>query len=123
MAYRVASDSLFGQVIKTPLRYSGYYYAHGVVSAATLTIDLGPVGFNADGRAGWYWSIDSADPAQIEHSARGLAARLSHLFDGGRCGRAPWSAGFRFGLAVEHVRRASYMLDYRRDRRPRPTCW
>ena len=32
--------------------------------AATLHVDLGPIGFTGDARGGWYWSIDVADPAQ-----------------------------------------------------------
>jgi hypothetical protein len=109
MAYRAGYASVFGQTIKTSLRYSGYYYAHGATSAATLIVDLGPVGFTGDARGGWYWSIDSGDPAQSALD-RAVMLRDTRLYLTG----AMWSrpiTGVRFGLTVEHVRRTSTMLD------------
>jgi hypothetical protein len=109
LAYRAEPNSLVGQNIKMSLRDAAYYYAHGVVSAANLMLDLGPVGFSADARGGWYWSIDSADPAQTNIS-RNVTLHDSRIYLSAAMWSRPVSA-FRFGLGVEHVRRASYMLD------------
>ena len=109
MAYRADYASVDGQVIKTSLLYSGYYYAHGVTSAATLTLDLGPVGFTGDARGGWYWSIDSGDPSQSAIQ-RDVLLRDTRIYLSGSMWARPFS-GTRFGLTVEQVWRASYMLD------------
>jgi hypothetical protein len=109
MAYRNDYPTVFGQTIKTSLRYSGYYYAHGVTSAATLNVDLGPVGFTGDARGSWYWSIDSGDPSQSVLD-REVLLRDSRIYLTGAMWSRPMS-GLRFGLTVEHVRRASFMLD------------
>lgn len=110
MAYREAFHSLVGQDFKTPLRDSGYYYAQGVVSAATAALDLGPVGFVVDGRGAWYWSINAGDPEQsmLRRDVRLSDSRI-HL------SAAMWTrpavGGARLGMAVEQVWRASHMLD------------
>jgi hypothetical protein len=112
MAYRSDGMLLVGQVIKTPLRDSGYYYAHGLVSAATVAVDLGPIGFIADARGGWYWSIDVADPVQSSIQ-RQVLLRDSRLYLTAAVWSRPVVGPLRFGLAVEHVRRTSYMLESR----------
>jgi hypothetical protein len=112
MAYWPGDPQVLGQVIKTPLRSAGYYYGHGVVSAATLLVDLGPVGFTADARGGWYWSIDSGDPEQSSIQRRVLL-HDSRLYLSASMWSRPVVGAFRFGLVVEQVRRASYMLDSR----------
>ena len=77
MAYRDDYPLVLGQTIKTPLRDSGYYYAHGLVYAATLNVDLGPIGFTGDARGGWYWSIDSAIPLNRTSSVTSCCATLA----------------------------------------------
>jgi hypothetical protein len=109
MAFLTDGASVFGQNIKTSLRAMGYYYAHGVTSAARLTIDLGPVGFSGDARGGWYWSIDSGDPAQSMLD-RAVLLRDSRIYLVGSMWTRP-VRGLRIGLTIEHVRRASRMLD------------
>jgi hypothetical protein len=109
MAYREAFYSLVGQDFKTPLRDSGYYYGQGVVSAATASLDLGPVGFVADGRGAWYWSINDADPEQST-LRRDVRLSDSRIRVSGAMWTRPALAGARFGLAVEEVWRASHML-------------
>jgi hypothetical protein len=109
MAYRTDSTSVVGQTIKTSLRSSGYYYAHGLTSAARLIVDLGPVGFCGDVRGGWYWSIDSGDPAQSALD-RAVLLRDTRLYLTGAMWTRPFTA-VRFGLTIEHVRRSSHMLD------------
>jgi hypothetical protein len=113
MAYRVESIQLVADVIKSPLRASGYYYAHGLVSAATLSVDLGPVGFSGDARGGVYWSIDVGDPEQASIQ-REVELQDRRLYLTGAMWSRPVVGALRFGLAVEHVRRASYMLDMSR---------
>ncbi len=111
MAYRADYRSVYGQIIKTPLRAGSYYYGHGVVSAATLLVDLGPIGFTGDARGAWYWSIDSGDPEQSSIQ-RDVLLRDSRIYLSGAMWSRPVVGAFRFGLAVEHVRRTSWMLDY-----------
>jgi hypothetical protein len=110
MAYREAFYSLIGQDFKTPLRDSGYYYGQGVVSAATAVLDLGPVGFVADGRGAWYWSINEGDPEQSTLQ-RDVRLSDSRVYVSGAMWTRPAVGGVRLGLAVEHVWRASHMLD------------
>jgi len=110
IAYREAYRSVVGQDIKTSLRYSGYYYAQGLVSAATTSLDLGPIGFTGSARGAWYWSIDDGDPAQSKID-RTVTLHDSRLYLAGAMWTRPAVGGFRFGLAVEHVRRGSHMLD------------
>jgi hypothetical protein len=112
MAYRAGDPTVIGQVIKTPLRYGGYYYGHGVVSAATLLVDLGPIGFTADARGAWYWSIDSGDPEQSTIQ-RKVLLRDSRLYLSGAMWSRAVAGAFRFGLVAEQVQRASTMLDSR----------
>jgi len=109
MAFRDDAALVSGQTIKTSLRYFGYYYAHGLTTAARLTIDLGPVGFTGDARGGWYWSIDSGDPAQSTLD-RAVQLRDSRIYLMGSMWARPLR-GVRFGMTIEHVRRASQMLD------------
>jgi hypothetical protein len=113
MTYKMESNPFVAEVIKSPLRASGYYYAHGLVSAATLSVDLGPIGFLGDARGGWYWSIDVGDPAQ-EAIQREVELRDSRLYLTAAMWSRPVVGALRFGLAVEQVRRASYMLDMSR---------
>jgi len=108
MAYRAYILSLVDDVIKTSLRDSGYYYGHGVVSAATLTADFGPIGFVADGRGAWYWSLNGADPAQSAIQ-RDVLLHDSRIYLSAALWTRPLGA-FRFGIGVEHVRRTSNML-------------
>jgi hypothetical protein len=112
LAYRAAILSLVDDVIKTSLRDSGYYYGHGVVGALTLTADFGPIGFVADGRGGWYWSINSADPAQTAIQ-RNVLLHDSRVYLSAAMWTRPVVGAFRLGLGVEHVRRTSVMLDTR----------
>jgi hypothetical protein len=109
MAYRTDGNLLVGQVIKTPLRDSGYYYAHGVVSAATVALDFGPIGFVTDARGGWYWSIDIADPEQ-SNIQRQVLLRDDRVYLTAAMWSRPVIGALRFGLAVEHIRRSSTML-------------
>jgi hypothetical protein len=110
MAYRENYRTLLGQVIKTSLSDSGYYYGQGVVSAVTASIDLGNVGFVTDARGAWYWSFDDADPAQsnIQYDVTLHDARL---YLSAAMWTRPVAGWARFGLAVEHIRRTSNMLD------------
>jgi hypothetical protein len=110
MVYRENYRTLLGQVIKTSLRDSGYYYGQGVVSAVTGSIDLGSVGFVADARGAWYWSFDDGDPAQsnIQYDVTLHDARL---YLSAAMWTRPALGVFRFGLAVEHIRRTSSMDD------------
>jgi hypothetical protein len=110
MAYRENYRSLVGLNIKTSLRDSGYYYGQGMVSAGAASIDLGPIGFSADARGAWYWSIDDGDPFQ-SRIQRDVALHDSRLYLSAAMWTRPALSGFRFGLAVEHVWRASHMLD------------
>jgi hypothetical protein len=112
MAFRAASPSLLDDVIKTPLRDGGYYYAHGAVSAATVSVDLGPVGFSGDARGGAYWSIDAGDPAQSTIQ-REVLLRDTRLYLSAAMWSRPLVGALRFGLEVEHVRRTSTMLEAR----------
>jgi hypothetical protein len=109
MAYRAYVLSLVDDVIKTSLRDSGYYYGHGVVSAATLTADFGPIGFVADGRGAWYWSINGADPAQSAIQ-RDVLLHDARIYLSAALWTRPLGV-LRFGIGVEHVRRTSNMLD------------
>jgi hypothetical protein len=113
MTYRMEENTLVADVIKSPLRSAGYYYAHGLVSIAHLSVDLGPVGFSGDARGGWYWSIDVGDPAQ-ESIQREVELSDRRLYLTAAMWSRPVVGALRFGLAVEHVRRASYMLDMSR---------
>jgi hypothetical protein len=110
IAYRENYRTLLGQVIKTSLGDSGYYYGQGVVSAVTASVDLGSVGFIADARGAWYWSFDAGDPAQsnIQYDVTLHDARL---YLSAAMWTRPAVGPFRFGLAVEHIRRTSNMLD------------
>lgn len=110
MAYRENYRLLLGQTIKTSLVDSGYYYAQGVVSAVTASIDLGMVGFVADARGAWLWSFDEGDPAQstIRYDVTLHDARV---YLSGALWTRPTVGAFRFGLAVEHIRRTSSMLE------------
>lgn len=110
LAYRAAALSLVDDVIKASLRDTGDYYGHGIVSAATVTADLGPIGFVADARGGWYWSINAADPAQSEIQ-RNVLLHDSRIYLSAAIWTRPVVGAFRFGLGVEHVRRTSIMLD------------
>jgi hypothetical protein len=110
MAYRENYRTLLGQVIKTSLRDSGYYYGQGLVSAITGSIDLGAVGFMADARGAWYWSINDGDPDQGSIQ-RDVTLHDSRLYLTGSMWTRPAVGGYRLGLSVEHVRRASHMLD------------
>jgi len=110
IAYRDGYRSVIGQDIKTSLRYSGYYYGHGLVSAATTSLDLGPIGFTGAARGAWYWSIDEGDPAQSSID-RAVTLRDSRLYLSGAMWTRPAVGAFRFGIGVEYVRRASHMLD------------
>jgi hypothetical protein len=112
MAYSGGEPMVVGQVIKAPLRTWGYYYGHGLVSAATLLVDLGPIGFTADARGAWYWSIDSGDPEQSSIQ-RKVLLHDSRLYLSAAMWSRPVVGSFRFGLVVEQVQRASYMLDTR----------
>ena len=110
MAYRENYRTLLGQVIKTSLRDSGYYYGQGMVSAVTGSIDLGTVGFVADARGAWYWSFNDGDPAQsnIQYD---VTLHDTRLYLSAAMWTRPALGVFRFGLAVEHIRRTSSMLD------------
>jgi hypothetical protein len=110
MAYRENYRILLGQTIKTSLVDSGYYYGQGVLSAVTASIDLGQVGFVADARGAWLWSFDEGDPAQstIRYD---VTLHDTRLYLSGAMWTRPALGAFRFGLAVEHIRRTSNMLD------------
>ena len=110
IAYREDYQTVVGQVIKSPLRDGAYYYGHGVMSAATASIDLGPVGFVGGGRGAWYWSIDEGDPAQstIQHDVK---LRDERIYLSAAVWTRPVVGAFRFGLSVENVFRRSRMLD------------
>jgi hypothetical protein len=110
IAYRENYRTLLGQVIKMSLRDSGYYYGQGVVSAVTASIDLGNVGFVADARGAWYWSFDDGDPAQsnIQYD---VTLHDGRVYLSAAMWTRPAVGPLRFGLAVEHVRRTSSMLD------------
>jgi hypothetical protein len=110
MAYRENYRMLLGQAIKKSLRDSGYYYGQGVVSAVTASIDLGTVGFVADARGAWYWSFDDGDPAQSSLQTD-VTLHDARLYLSGAMWTRPALGPARFGLAVEHVRRTSSMLD------------
>jgi len=110
IVYRTAYPEVIGEAIKSPLRDNGYYYAHGVVTAATLALDLGAVGFLADGRGGWYWSIDAGDPAQTAIRDDVLLHDTRYYATGAMWTR-PVVGPFRFGLSYQHVWRTSTMLD------------
>jgi Domain of unknown function (DUF3943) len=110
MAYRAGYATVIGEPIKSPLRDNGYYYAHGVVTAATMTADLGPVGFLADGRGGWYWSIDLGDPAQST-IRRDVLLHDSRYYVTAAMWTRALVGPFRFGLAYQHVWRNSAMAD------------
>jgi hypothetical protein len=110
MAYRTGYPTVSGEEIKSPLRDNGYYYAHGVVSATTVSVDLGPVGLMADGRGGWYWSIDAGDPAQSE-IRRNVLLHDTRYYATVSMWTRPLVAAFRFGLAYQHVWRTSSMAE------------
>ena len=73
--------------IKTSLRYSGYYYAHGVVSAATLNVDLGPVGFTGDARGAGTGRSTRAIRLSRSSTVTSCCATLASTCRA-RCGRA-----------------------------------
>ena len=116
LAYLESETALAGQVIKKSLRNGAYYYAHGVVSASTLTVELGPLDLMADGRAAWYWSIDSGDPAQSAIQ-RQVALRDSRLFLSGVDVVAAFTR--RGPVRPRSRARASNQLHARCRRRPR----
>ena len=69
------------------------------------------VGFVADARGAWYWSIDDGDPAQSTIQ-RDVMLHDSRVLPVGRdVDAARRSAASASGWRVEHVRRASNMLD------------
>src|SRR5262249_23147559 len=106
LAYRANPDSLIADVIKTELRGNGYYYGQGVMYASTLMVDLGPVGLSADGRGGWYWSIDSGDVAQSTIQ-RDVLLRDRRLYLTTAMWTRPLVGAIRFGLEYQHVWRTS----------------
>ena len=109
IAYRADPTSLADDVIKTELRNFGYYYAQGVVSSATLMFDLGAIGFNADGRGGWYWSINDGDPAQSAIQ-RDVRLHDTRFYLTTSVWTRPLVGAARFGLAYQQVWRHSNML-------------
>jgi len=110
LAYRAAYLSVTDDDIKSPLRDNGYYYAHGVVWAATLSVDLGPIGFSGDARGGWFWSIDAGDPAQ-SLIQRDVLLRDIRFYATAAMWTRPLVGAFRFGLGYQRVWRTSAMLD------------
>jgi hypothetical protein len=80
-----------------------------VVSAATLSIDLGPIGFLADGRGGWYWSINSGDPAQSAIT-RDVLLHDTRFYLTTAMWTRPLVGVVRFGIAYQQVWRHSNML-------------
>lgn len=109
LAYRADPISPADGVIKTELRNFGYYYAQGVVSAATVMFDLGPVGFSADGRGGWYWSINAGDPAQSSIQ-RDVHLHDTRFYLTTSMWTRPLVGAARFGLSYQQVWRHSNML-------------
>ena len=80
------------------------------MSAATASIDLGMVGFVGDARGAWLWSFDDGDPAQ-SNIGYDVTLHDARLYLSAAMWTRPALGAFRFGLAVEHVRRTSGMLD------------
>jgi hypothetical protein len=75
-----------------------------------VSVDLGPVGLMADGRGGWYWSIDAGDPAQSE-IRRNVLLHDTRYYATVSMWTRPLVAAFRFGLAYQHVWRTSSMAE------------
>ena len=109
MAYRADPMSLADNVIKTELRNFGYYYAQGVVSAATLMFDLGPIGFSGDARGGWYWSINAGDPSQSTIQ-RDILLHDTRFYLTTSMWTRPLVGAARFGLSYQQIWRHSNML-------------
>ena len=66
LAYMEAHAFLPEEFVKSPLRKEGYYYAHGAVSSAVVTLALSRFDLLAAARGGWYWSINARDQRQDE---------------------------------------------------------
>ena len=63
----------------------------------------------ADGRGGWYWSLDLGDPAQSTLQ-RDVTLRDRRVYLSGAMWTRPLLGAVRFGLEYQHVWRTSYML-------------
>jgi len=109
MAYRTDYLSLVDSRYKGELSNFGYYYAHGLVSSANLFIDLGPIGFLADGRGGWYWSINGGDPGQSDIT-RDVLLHDTRFYLTTAMWTRPLVGLARFGIAYQQVWRHSNML-------------
>jgi hypothetical protein len=66
LAYMEAEPYLPEEFVKSPLRKEGYYYAHGAVSSAVVSLAMSRYDLVAAARGGWYRSINARDQRQDE---------------------------------------------------------
>jgi hypothetical protein len=64
LAFPDAAAAYAGGTVKTELEQQGYYYAHSLTGAATLSLNHEPIELYLRARLGAYWSINSDDRHQ-----------------------------------------------------------
>jgi hypothetical protein len=111
LAYPAAAASFAGVFIKSELREQGYYYAQGLTTTSTLTVDLGTFDFAFDGRFGRYRSFDEGDRYQGEIQ-NNFPLNDMRLFLRAAVAARPFRGPFRLALGVDQTYRQSRIPGY-----------
>jgi hypothetical protein len=108
LAFAVDGQSLGEVRVTGALRGQGYYYAHGVTSAGSLAVRLGPLELNVAATLGAFWAIQGRDRYQERVQAE---PALSDLRSTGvaSAGLRPFGGPVLLTGRVEHHERISHM--------------
>jgi len=114
LAYMQAQPYLPEELVKSPLRKEGYYYAQGVVSSAIVTLALSRFELAGAARGGWYRSINARDHRQDELS-RDFTLTDTRVHMHGEAAVRMLADSMRFALAFDRIERTSNLPGYSVD--------
>jgi hypothetical protein len=106
LAWAQAAPQFAGVQVKSELRVGGYYFAQGLLTAATLEAELGDVRLRFDGRGQNLWSFNSADDHQ-EQIQNNFSLRDDQLFLAGSASVQPFGGPVRLIIEFDDILRRS----------------
>ncbi len=108
LAWAEAAPQFAGVQVKSELRLGGYYFGHGLLTAATLEAELGDVRFRFDGRGQNLWSFNFADDHQGQLQ-NNFSLRDDQLFLLGTISVQPFGGPARLALEFDDILRRSWL--------------
>jgi len=110
LAYPTFDGLVTGEVIKTELRYHGYYYAQGLISNGRVTLGIdGNLELALACRVESFWSINARDRFQPKLQ-NDFALYDQRITSGGSVARRLFNGPFRLAGTFERVLRAGHMM-------------